>query len=275
LVIILNCCEKIKGVVMADETKVKGVADIVILLDVTGSMQVCINAVKRSVSDFISIFSSSDANGAAPITDWRMKIVGYRDSEAGPSDWFIDNPFVTDVAAIQAQLAAENMKASGGGDEPESLLDALIKLAKMDQSGVQDPVDPNKWRARRASARAIIFFTDATFKKTITIPEAAGGTVTDVITAITQQRILLAGFCPEWEGYLDLGSTEGCYIDFVAKLKDTPALAGFGKSQDEVKAAQMAAAAALDTATGDPAKFTKLLETLAKTLQLSVQAESA
>ena len=183
---------------MADETKLKGVADIVILLDVSGSMQDCIDAVKRSVSDFIASYSSSDANGAAPITDWRMKIVGYRDTVAGPSDWFVDNPFVNDVAAVQAQLSAENMKASGGGDEPESLLDALFKLAKMDQSGVQDPVDPKKWRARGTSARSIIFFTDATYKTPMTISEAAGGDVRDVIREILQNRIFLAGFCPEW-----------------------------------------------------------------------------
>ena len=260
---------------MADESKVKGVADIVILLDVTGSMQDCIDAVKRSVSDFITSYSSSDANGAAPITDWRMKIVGYRDSEAGPSDWFIDNPFVNDVAAVQAQLAAENMKASGGVDEPESLLDALIKLAKMDQAGVQDPVDPNKWRARGTCARSIIFFTDATFKTTIKIPEAAGGTVVDVNTAIVQNRIFLAGFCPEWEGYDALGQADKAQITRVAKLADTPALAGFGKSPDEVKAAQLASAAALKAAVADPTYFKETLATLAKTLQKSAHTELA
>lgn len=260
---------------MADEIKVKGVADIVILLDVTGSMQDCIDAVKRSVSDFIASYSSSDANGAAPITDWRMKIVGYRDSEASPSDWFVDNPFVNDVAAVQAQLAAENMKASGGGDEPESLLDALFKIAKMDQSGVQDPVDPNKWRARGTSARAIIFFTDATFKIPMSIPEAAGGTVGDVITAIVQNRIFLTGFCPEWEGYDALSTADRCQITRVAELKDTPALAGFGKSADEVKAAQIASAAALKAVVADPGKFKEVLATLAKTLQKSAHAELA
>ena len=191
---------------MAD--KIKGVVDIVVLLDVTGSMQECIDAVKGSISTFINGLAAKDANNEAPIKDWRMKICGYRDHQANESTWFVDNPFVRDAAAVQAQLGAANMQASGGGDEPESLLDALFKLAKMEQSGVQDAEDGNKWRARGTAARAIIFFTDATFKTPMTIPEAAGGGVPDVITAILANRIILCGFCPEWQGYLDLASAE-------------------------------------------------------------------
>ncbi len=62
------------------ETKVKGIVDIVILMDVTGSMQTCIDAVKQSVATFISSMTSTDANNGAPIKDWRLKVVGCRDS---------------------------------------------------------------------------------------------------------------------------------------------------------------------------------------------------
>ena len=62
--------------VTLDETKRKYVADIMISLEVDSSVPNCIDVVKRSVSDFIASYSSSDAKGAAPITDWRMKIVG-------------------------------------------------------------------------------------------------------------------------------------------------------------------------------------------------------
>jgi len=257
------------------ETKIKGVVDIVILLDVTGSMQECIDAVKGSISTFINSLSAKDANNDAPIKDWRMKICGYRDHQYNESNWFVDNPFVRDVAAVQAQLSAANMQAGGGGDEPESLLDAIYKLAKMDQAGVQDGEDMNKWRARGAAARTIIFFTDATFKIPMTIPEAVGGGVGDVITAIMSNRIILCGFCPEWQGYLDLASADRAEFEFVARLGDTPALAGLGKPGEEGRAAMVASVGALKAKAADAAAFTKIMTQLAKSISKSVAVETA
>ena len=258
---------------MAD--KIKGVVDIVVLLDVTGSMQECIDAVKGSISTFINGLSSKDANNDAPIKDWRMKICGYRDHQANEANWFVDNPFVRDVAAVQAQLSNPNMQATGGGDEQESLLDALFKLAKMEQAGAQDAEDPNKWRVRGTAARAVIFFTDATFKTPMTIPEAAGGGVPDVITAIVANRIIMCGFCPEWSGYLDLASADRAEFEFVAREADTPALAGLGKPGDEGVAAMKAAVSALKTKATDGGAFTKVMGQLAKTISKSVAAEAA
>ncbi len=254
---------------MGDEVKVKGVADIVVLLDVTGSMQECIDALKGSISAFIDSLSATNVNNENPIKDWRMKIVGYRDQQASGSDWFVDNPFVRDVTVLKAQLSNPNMQANGGGDEPESLLDALFKLSKMDQAGVQDGEDPLKWRARGTSARVVIFFTDATFKEPMTLPEASGGGVGDVLTAITQNRIILCGFCPEWKGYEELGSMEGAELQLVAKVADIPALAGLGKPGDEGKAAMLASVNALKTISSNPQAFEKIMKQLAKTVQKS------
>jgi hypothetical protein len=259
---------------MADN-KIKGVVDIVVLLDVTGSMQECIDAVKGSISTFINSLSAKDANNEAPIKDWRMKICGYRDHQADGDNWFVDNPFVRDVAAVQAQLSASNMQARGGGDEPESLLDALFKLAKMEQCGVQDAEDPNKWRARGTAARAIIFFTDATFKTPMTIPEAVGGGVPDVITAILANRIILCGFCPEWQGYLDLGSADRAEFEFVPRVADTPALAGLGKPGEEGRAAMVAAVTALKAMASDAAAFTKVMRQLGASITKSAAVEVA
>ncbi|MEI6297195.1 MAG: hypothetical protein WCO84_06185 [bacterium] len=255
------------------ETKIKGVVDIVVLLDVTGSMQECIDAVKGSVSTFINSLTAKDPNNEAPIKDWRMKVCGYRDHQDSPTDWFVENPFVRDVSAVQAQLSAPNMQASGGGDEPESLLDALYKLAKTEQIGVQDGEDHNKWRARGTAARAVIFFTDATFKTPMTIPEAVGGGVGDVITAIMANRIILCGFCPEWQGYLDLASADRADFEFVARSGDTPALVGLGKSGDEGRAAMVASVAALKARASDAGAFTKIMVQLAKTISKSVAGE--
>ncbi len=194
---------------MAEAPKKKGIADIVFLLDVSGSMQDCIDAVKGSVTTFINQLAAPDANNALPIKDWRVKVCGFRDQSSDSANWWVDNPFVRDAAAIQEQLTAANMQASGGGDEPESLLDALYKVANMGESGVQDGELPDKWRDSRSAVRAVVCFTDATFKSPMTLPEANGGTVSDVITTLTANKIVLLALVPEWDGYNELGlSTE-------------------------------------------------------------------
>lgn len=255
--------------------KVKGTVDIVVLMDITGSMQTCIDAVKQSVSTFVNSMTTKDANNSAPIQDWRLKVVGYRDYDKDPGTWFVDNPFVRDVAAVQAQLAAPNMQAEGGGDESESLLDAIYKVSTMGEAGIQDGEDPNRWRTRGSCARALIFFTDATFRRTMSLPEAAGGGIGDVIAKISSSKIILCGFQPEWEGYNELGTADKATLVTVAKLSDTPALAGLGKPGPEGIAAQVAAVNAMSAKASDATAFTKIMEQLAKTVVKSVTVEVA
>ena len=116
-------------------SKTKGVADIVFVVDVSGSMSPCIDALRKNIEAFIDSLSQGDANNAAPVRDWRGKVVGYRDIEAAEVEglpWIVDNPFVRDAGTLKAQLAT--LQAGGGGDEPESLLDALYKVASMEAS---------------------------------------------------------------------------------------------------------------------------------------------
>ncbi len=183
--------------------KTKGVADIVFVVDVSGSMSTCIDALRSNIEAFVDSLSQGDANNAAPVRDWRGKVVGYRDIEAAGAEglpWIVDNPFVRDAAALRAQLAT--LQATGGGDEPESLLDALYKVAAMEASpkGSQTE-DPGKWRYRSDAARVVIVFTDASFKETMSIPEAKGGSLQDVANLVMANRIILSLFAPNFEGY--------------------------------------------------------------------------
>jgi hypothetical protein len=183
--------------------KTKGVADIVFVVDVTGSMAPCIDALRKNIEQFIDSLSHGDGNNVAPVRDWRGKVVGYRDIESAESEglqWLEDNPFVRDVGALKAQLAA--LKAEGGGDEPESLLDTLYKVASMPAipKGSQGE-DPLKWRYRSDAARVVIVFTDASFKETMSLPEAKGGSLQDVANVVMANRIILSLFAPNFEGY--------------------------------------------------------------------------
>jgi hypothetical protein len=183
--------------------KTKGVADIVFLIDVTGSMATCIDALRTNIEAFIDTLSRGDANNAAPVRDWRAKVVGYRDIETSEADglpWIVDSPFVRDAGALRLQLAT--LQAAGGGDEPESLLDALFTVASMQAvpKGSQSE-DAGKWRYRSDAARVVIVFTDASFKETLLVPEAKGGSLQDVANVIMANRIILSLFAPNFEGY--------------------------------------------------------------------------
>ncbi|MEO5579208.1 MAG: vWA domain-containing protein, partial [Gemmatimonadaceae bacterium] len=173
--------------------RTKGVADVVFLIDVSGSMSPIIDALRKNIEAFVDSLSTGDANNAAPVRDWRGKVVGYRDIEAAQSEgleWMENNPFVRDAAALKAQLSA--LRAEGGGDEPESLLDALYKVATMEASpkGAQSE-DADKWRYRSDAARVVVVFTDASFKETMSIQEAKGGALQDVANVIMANRIIL------------------------------------------------------------------------------------
>lgn len=183
--------------------RTKGVADVVFLIDVSGSMAPIIDALRKNIEAFVDSLSSGDASNAAPVRDWRGKVIGFRDIEAAQTEgleWLVDHPFVRDAVALKAQLAA--LRAEGGGDEPESLLDALYKVATMEASpkGAQSE-EPNKWRYRSDAARVVVVFTDASFKETMSIPEAKGGALQDVANVVMANRVILSLFAPNFEGY--------------------------------------------------------------------------
>jgi len=230
--------------------KTKGVADIVFLIDVTGSMAPIIDALRKNIEVFVDSLSSGDANNAAPVKDWRGRVVGYRDAEHD-RDWFQDHPFVRDAVALKAQLA--DLRAEGGADEPESLLDALYKVATMEASpkGAQSE-DPGKWRYRSEAARVVVVFTDASFKETMVIPEAKGGSLQDVANVVMANRIILSLFAPNFEGYDRLSQID--------------------KSEWEVVEYEgLSAQEALQKFTADPANFRTTLKQLAASVSKSAE----
>ena len=234
--------------------KTKGVADVVFLIDISGSMAPIIDALRKNIEAFVDSLSAGGANNSAPVRDWRGKVVGYRDIEAGPAEgleWFEAHPFVRDTAALKAQLAA--LQAQGGGDEPESLLDALYKVATMEATpkGAQSE-DANKWRYRSEAARVVVVFTDASFKETMSIPEAKGGALQDVANVVMANRIILSLFAPNFEGYDRLSQID--------------------KSEWEVVEYEgLNAQQALQKFTSDPANFRTTLKQLAASVSRSAE----
>lgn len=131
------------GLQIRDEKK-KGVADVVFCFDCTGSMSGVIENVKNHANKFVE---GLNADGQTKM-DWRARAVGYGDLTCG-EEIQNGNKFVDNVAAFQDQV--RSLRNVGGGDEPESTLDAIVVAAKT-----------SEWRS--PCHRIVVVFTDATTK---------------------------------------------------------------------------------------------------------------
>lgn len=136
---------------MSSEPKVRSRADIAFLVDTTGSMKPCIEALKTSIQKL----ATSLGVGNSPV-QWRAKIVGFRDAFVD-SEWIVglNHPFVTDAAALEAQATTLQARGGGAGAEeiPESGLDALWMLLHL-----------TDWEAVGSTHRLIVVLTDAPAK---------------------------------------------------------------------------------------------------------------
>lgn len=235
--------------------KIKGVCDIVFLIDATGSMQPAIDDLKRNIKMFFNQLSKGDDNGNALVKDWRARVIGYRDVNVD-SEWYIDNPFVRDPKEIERQLDA--IEADGGGDEPESLLDALYKVAKFGSTPkMAQEEDPTMWRYRSEAARIVIVFTDASFHPTTSLGEAPNLDWTEIANLVMQEKLRLSIYAPQMDCYDNLSQIDKCEympIEFDPEVKND-------------------AVYKLRDFTADTANFQKTLEQLAKTVSVSAVAE--
>ncbi len=237
---------------LSQSEKVKGTCDIMFLLDASGSMAPCIDALMENIAVFVQ--GMQDPQAPEHVGDWRCTVWGYRDVVADKDRWLVSNPFVRDVAGLRAQLG--DLRARGGGDEPESLLDALYKAATLPASDRGQPEDPVRWRYRSAAARVIIVFSDASFHPTMSIPEAAGGSVQDVINAITANRFATVFYAPGFACYDDLSVMDKAEFEQICG----------GDDPDPPKA--------MANYTQDKANFAKALAALAKTVTKSAVVEA-
>lgn len=227
--------------------KKKGVADIVFLLDISGSMAPCLDALKENVSVLINSMTNPSSNESAPVKDWRIKICGYRDHNSDYDVWWIDHPFTSDPDQVHADLAS--LEADGGGDEPESMLDGLWMLASLPVTERGAAPAPASWRHQYDAARCVIVFTDASTHMATSIPEAGGAKFEDVARTVADARLRLSIYAPEHECYEMIQMIDKCEIMRVGTLSD--------------------AQNAMKTFTRDSSNFKKTLEQLAKSISMS------
>lgn len=253
----------------------KGKGDVVFLLDVTGSMEKCLQAVKDNLITFASTVASeveklSSANEKI-VSDIRYKVVGYRDQPTHRDDckWYVNFPFVRTVEELKKQIDHPDMVHKGGADEPESLLDALYMLGIAPESGMQEDEDPNKWRYQ--VAKTVAFFTDATFHKKATLPEIKDLDASGVYEKISSAKLRLFGLVPEWEGYRLIGSFPYSTLEYYIK---GDSVAKLGEDSPEGNDAQLASVEALEKLALNKGGFTKIIEDIAKGVSKHVKPES-
>jgi hypothetical protein len=135
-----------------EEATLKGVVDIIFLLDVTGSMGPAIIELGKNMINFIS---NIDPN---TVKDYKVKLVSFGDFELDDEDikFDISRAYTDDPAELYKQFedVIELIKKKGGKDIPESSLDALYKT-------IQDGFSAD-WSQR---TRVVILFTDAISKE--------------------------------------------------------------------------------------------------------------
>jgi hypothetical protein len=187
----------------------KGIADIVFVLDASGSMQDCIDGLKNNIGSFIDTLSGPQST----LIDWRGKVVGYRDITFD-EEWYVDQPFVSSAEELKTQLGS--LQAKGGYDEPESLLDALHKLVNAPPSE-SNQKEPDKWRSVQDAARVIVVFTDASYHEVMTYDAGKDGQVSDVMDSIEAERIHLFLFAPNLPCYEDLAQVDKSQWDPIEK----------------------------------------------------------
>ena len=133
--------------------------DIVMCIDVTGSMSPFIGEVKKSALEFWPKLKKACEEAQKYVTDVRVKVIAFRDFEADgnkamtQSDFFEISDDSSSAAAAYKEFVT-GLNAEGGGPEPENSLEALTLAMKSDwvQSG-------DKQR------HVIVLFTDASAHK--------------------------------------------------------------------------------------------------------------
>ena len=111
--------------------------DIVMCIDITGSMQDCIDTVKNRALQFWPDLKEALAAASKNVSDVRVKVIGFRDFEAdGDGALEISRYFnLSDQGSSDPEdykAFVNGLVADGGGDEPENSLEALALAIQSD-----------------------------------------------------------------------------------------------------------------------------------------------
>lgn len=133
--------------------------DIVMCIDITGSMQDCIDTVKKRALQFWPDLKEALDAAKKHVSDVRVKVIGFRDFDADGKNALLESRFfsLSDQGSTdpeEYEKFVNGLVADGGGDEPENSLEAIALAMKSDWVQTGDK--------RR---HIIVLFTDASAHK--------------------------------------------------------------------------------------------------------------
>jgi len=140
-------------------------ADIVVLMDTTGSMSGCINILKEKCVDFSRQLTEQ-------ALEHRFALIGFGDTSE--PQWLDRHDFTDSAEAFRAAVAG--VKRFDGGDLPESALDAV-------EAALALPFD-------KGAIRRFYLVTDAPYHE----PSKSGATAAAIAARLEKEQILLYVF---------------------------------------------------------------------------------
>ena len=116
-----------------NNTSLKYAVDIVFCIDVTGSMAPVLETVKEGALSFHKRLEEAMAGKGKAISQLRLRVIAYRDFGDDPSDAIQASDFwVIPGHSGDFERFVRGLRATGGGDEPESGLEALALAINSD-----------------------------------------------------------------------------------------------------------------------------------------------
>ncbi|HBD07758.1 MAG TPA: VWA domain-containing protein [Syntrophobacteraceae bacterium] len=188
------------------ETGKKAQIEVCFVLDTTGSMSGLIEGAKMKIWSI-----ANDIIRAKPTPDLRLGLIGYRDR----GDEYITKVYdlTDDIDAIYGHL--REFKAGGGGDEPESVNQALFEA-----------VNKMSWNPSRAVLKIIFLVGDAPphmdYKNDVKYQETCQNAVKKDLIINTVQCGISTRTTPVWQEIAKLA--EGSYVQ-IGQTGDMVAVA--------------------------------------------------
>ena len=149
-----------------------GKADVVFLIDNTGSMTDKIQHVNDNLFSFANSLSNCNV---------QYSVISYGDISEGDSQIF---PFTSDVNTVKSNIVS--MNRTGGGDGPESALE-----------GIKDAINHLKTNGRSDATKQVILITDANYHYN---GDGSKSTLTkdDVVALVQDSGVTLSSVIPLW-----------------------------------------------------------------------------
>lgn len=187
--------------------KKAGAADIVFVVDRSGSMGGTIKTVRENINEFAKNIAKDGVTARFGLATYSDEVYGRR---LGKTDEdtiltkFGENYFTTDP--VELEKALENIKIAHGGDSPETATPALTKI-----------VSTYDWSKSPKNKKFVVLLTDARMKEDPSIPSIA-----ETLTTLKKAGIdrIVATTLYNQRNYKDFVS-EGRLMDIDRNLADS------------------------------------------------------